>query len=60
MDSSDPNVDTRMDNKKGKSAQDPEKNLDLLMKTDDWAASSALSLSLYVDNKSLDFGNKRN
>ncbi len=47
-----------MDNEEGKSVQDPEENLDLLMETDDWAASPAPSLSLYEDDKSPDSGNK--
>ena len=58
MDSLDLNADTTIDNKERKSAQDPERNLHLLIKTDDWAASLALLLSWYIDNKNPDSRNQ--
>lgn len=55
-----PNLDSdiRINNKKEKSAQEPEKeNLDLVMENDDWAASAASSFSLYEKNEGLDSAN---
>ncbi len=58
-DTPNPDSDIEMDNEKEKSAQKPEeKNLDLVMENDDWAASPASSLSPYEENESFDSANR--
>ena len=48
-----------MDSEVKGSAQEPEeKNLDLVIETDDWAASPALSLFIYEDDESPDSVNQ--
>ena len=54
-----PTMDMQIDSEKKKSAQESEENLDLVMKTDDWAASLAsLALSLYEEDEGQNSANR--
>ena len=58
-DTPNPSLDVRMDLEKEKSAQQPEdENLDLVMESNDWAASPASSLSPYEENEGPDSTNR--
>ena len=58
-DTSDSDIEAKLDSEVKRSAQEPEEeNLDLVMETNGWAASPAPSLSMYEDDESPDSANQ--